>query len=270
MQATILSLAAIALYLSATWRVAAPAWRGVSEPLARRHPGLLLGAAAILCHGVYLYFSLYTGSGINLGVFNAASLVAWLVVGLMLAMAVGNSLEHLAMLMLPLAALSLVAEQLFTSHRIIPEHAPMGLQAHILLSVLAYSLLTIGAILALALAFEHRQLHKHKPVWALRVLPPMQALESLLFHILTIGFFFLSLSLISGLMFLENIFAQHLLHKTVLSIAAWVVFGVLLLGRWHFGWRGRTAIRWTLWGFVILLLAYFGTKVVLELILKRV
>jgi ABC-type uncharacterized transport system permease subunit len=270
MQATFLSLAAIILYLSATWRVALPAWRGASEPLERRHPGLLLGAAAILCHGIYLYFSLYTGSGINLGVFNAASLVAWLVVGLMLAMAVGNSLEHLAMLMLPLAALSLGAEQVFPSHRIIPEGAPMGLQAHVLLSVLAYSLLSIGAILALALAFEHRQLHKHKPVWALRFLPPMQVLESLLFHILTVGFFFLSLSLISGLMFLENIFAQHLVHKTALSIAAWLVFGVLLLGRWHYGWRGRTAIRWTLWGFVTLLLAYFGTKVVLELILRRV
>jgi ABC-type uncharacterized transport system permease subunit len=270
MPATIFSMTAIVLYLAATWRVALPVWRQGLAGLEHRNAGLVLGVIAIMCHGAYLYLSLFTGSGINLGVFNAASLVAWLVVVLMTIMAFGNSLEHLAGLLLPLAALSLGAELLFTSHRIIPESAPLALQAHVLLSVLAYSLLTIGTILALALAFEHRQLRSRRPLWVMRLLPPMQVLESLLFHILTIGFFFLSLSLLSGLMFLKDIFAQHLLHKTVLSILAWLVFGVLLLGRWHYGWRGRKAIRWTLWGSGVLLLAYFGTKVVLELILKRV
>ncbi|EDN66789.1 Cytochrome c assembly protein [Beggiatoa sp. PS] len=86
---------------------------------------------------------------------------------------------------------------------------------------------------------------------------------------IAVGFGFLSLSLISGMVFLEDIFAQHLVHKTALSIVAWCVFAILLFGRWRYGWRGKTAIRWTLSGFVALMLAYFGTKMVLELILHR-
>jgi ABC-type uncharacterized transport system permease subunit len=91
----------------------------------------------------------------------------------------------------------------------------------------------------------------------------------LLFQMIAIGFVLLSLALLSGLLFLEDIFTQHLVHKTVLSSIAWAVFGILLWGRWRFGWRGRTAIRWTLSGFATLALAYFGSKLVLELLLKR-
>ena len=94
-------------------------------------------------------------------------------------------------------------------------------------------------------------------------------MESLLFQMIAIGFAILSLALLSGVLFLEDIFAQHLVHKTVLSLAAWLVFAVLLWGRFRFGWRGRTAIRWTLGGFAVLLLAYFGSKFVLELVLMR-
>jgi ABC-type uncharacterized transport system permease subunit len=81
--------------------------------------------------------------------------------------------------------------------------------------------------------------------------------------------FFLTISLISGFIFIENLFAQHLVHKTVLSILAWLIFSSLLLGRSLYGWRGQIAIQWTLIGFVSLLLAYFGSKLVLELILHR-
>ncbi|MDD1608146.1 MAG: cytochrome c biogenesis protein CcsA, partial [Methylococcaceae bacterium] len=92
---------------------------------------------------------------------------------------------------------------------------------------------------------------------------------SLLFQMLGAGVFFLSISLISGFIFVENLFAQHLVHKTVLSILAWIIFSSLLIGRSRYGWRGQLAIQWTLIGFVSLLLAYFGSKLVLELILHR-
>ena len=95
-------------------------------------------------------------------------------------------------------------------------------------------------------------------------------MERLLFRMIAVGFILLSVSLLSGLVFLEDIFAQHLIHKTVLSIAAWGVFALLLWGRWRLGWRGRIAIRWTLAGFAVLMLAYFGSKFVLELVLQRV
>jgi ABC-type uncharacterized transport system permease subunit len=94
-------------------------------------------------------------------------------------------------------------------------------------------------------------------------------MESLLFQMLGAGIVFLTISLVSGFLFIEDLFAQHLVHKTVLSILAWVIFTGLLMGRRRYGWRGQTAIQWTLIGFVLLLLAYFGSKLVLELILHR-
>ena len=94
-------------------------------------------------------------------------------------------------------------------------------------------------------------------------------MEQLLFQLIGTGFVLLSAGLLTGIVFLEDVFAQHLVHKTVLSIAAWSIFGILLWGRWRFGWRGRKAIRWTLSGFGVLILAYFGSKLVLELILDR-
>jgi ABC-type uncharacterized transport system permease subunit len=94
-------------------------------------------------------------------------------------------------------------------------------------------------------------------------------MEYLLFQMLTTGIVFLTLSLASGFLFIEDLFAQHLVHKTVLSILAWIIFTGLLIGRSRYGWRGQTAIRWTLIGFALLLLAYFGSKLVLELILHR-
>ena len=95
-------------------------------------------------------------------------------------------------------------------------------------------------------------------------------MEQLLFQLSGLGFVLLTMALVSGALFIENLTAQHLIHKTVLSVCAWVVFGLLLWGRWQFGWRGRTAVRLTFAGSVVLLLAYFGSKLVLELILQRV
>jgi len=103
-----------------------------------------------------------------------------------------------------------------------------------------------------------------------RYLPPLFSMEMWLFRMIFVGWVFLSLSLASGLVFLEDLFAQHLVHKTVLSILAWIMFSVLLFGRWRFGWRGSRALAWTTGGFVSLVLAYFGSKLVLEVILQRV
>jgi ABC-type uncharacterized transport system permease subunit len=143
------------------------------------------------------------------------------------------------------------------------------MQAHILVSLLAFSLLNIAALQALLLTCQDFQLHRKRSSWFLRSLPPLETMEALLFQMIGVGFFLLSLSLVSGFWFIEDLFAQHLAHKTVLSLLSWLVFGVLLWGRLSFGWRGRTAVRWTLAGFGVLLLAYFGSKLVLEIILRR-
>ena len=93
-------------------------------------------------------------------------------------------------------------------------------------------------------------------------------METLLFQMIGLGFIVVSVALLSGVFYIENIFDQRLVHKTVLSVTAWIIFGVLLFGRWRFGWRGRTAIRWTISGFVLLMLAYFGSKFVIQLVLQ--
>jgi ABC-type uncharacterized transport system permease subunit len=141
--------------------------------------------------------------------------------------------------------------------------------AHIVLSTLAYALLTIAVALTIALRLLDRRLRSRKPLGWLTALPSVEALESGTFQALTAGFAVLTLALFSGFVFIDNLFAQHLVHKTVLSCLAWVVFAVLLFGRWRFGWRGRTATTWALSGFALLGLAYFGSKIVLESILGR-
>ena len=139
---------------------------------------------------------------------------------------------------------------------------------HILTSLLAYSILGLAALQSILLAIQDFHLRNRSPGGFIRALPPLQTMESLLFQMIGVGFVLLSLALLSGILFLEDIFAQHLVHKSTLSIAAWVVFALLLWGRWRFGWRSRVAIRWTLWGYVFLMLAYFGSKFVLELVLN--
>ena len=103
-----------------------------------------------------------------------------------------------------------------------------------------------------------------------RLLPPLQTMESLLFELLWVGEILLTLAILSGFYFLEDMFAQHLVHKTVFALSAWFIYALLLWGRHQMGWRGTKAIRWALAGFVCLMLAYFGSKLVLEIILNRV
>jgi ABC-type uncharacterized transport system permease subunit len=143
------------------------------------------------------------------------------------------------------------------------------LRLHIVLSLLAYGVLTIAAVQAVMLAIQDQRLHRHRIGGSALGLPPLETMEMLLFRLIAIGFFLLSLALLSGLFFVENLFAQHLVHKTVLSAAAWLFFAVLLWGRWRHGWRGRLAVRWTVGGYTALLLAYFGSKFVLEALLGK-
>lgn len=269
MNASAFHLTAILLYLlSAGWL----GWRllhGGHE--AEQRPVLVVAVAAwgLLAHAIGLYHGLITDSGLNFGVFNAASLVAWVVVALTTTTALGRSADNLLVVVLPLAAAAIVADMAFPSHRLLPESGSIGLQVHIMFSVLAFALITVAALQAVTLAIGERELRAKRPHAILRRLPPLQSMETLLFQLIAVGFFVLTLSLGSGFPFIKDLFAQHLAHKTVLAITAWVVFAVLLWGRHRHGWRGRTALRWTLTGFALLLLAYFGVKVVLELVLQR-
>lgn len=258
------------LYFIAAGRIAMGLLHPEPVDTARKRRDLLLGAVALLIHALVLYQLIHTGAGLNLGFFNALSLIAWMIVLFVLIGAINSPLENLAIILYPLAAITLLLQVFLPSTRLIPDTTAGGLQAHILLSICAYSLLGVAALQALVLSLQEHQLrHKH-PGRIMRALPPLQVMENLLFQLITIGFFLLSLSVATGFMFMHDPFAQHLVHKTVLSILAWFTFAILLWGRWARGWRGRQAIRWTLAGFVCLMLAYFGSKLALELILDRV
>ncbi len=141
------------------------------------------------------------------------------------------------------------------------------IHGHIMISVIAYSLIMLSALQAIALAYQDHSIRSHHPGGFIRFLPPLHDMETLLFQMLGFGFIFLSTSLISGFFFMQDLFAQHLVHKTVFSIIGWTILAILLFGRFKFGWRGKIAIRWTLTAFVFIMLAYFGSKLVIEFIL---
>jgi ABC-type uncharacterized transport system permease subunit len=226
-------------------------------------PGFLgLGA-----HVYTLSVSMASPDGINLGFFTALSLVSAFITLFTLVSALRHPIEIIGIAVMPIAALTVSADLATTSVHLLPPGSPGGLIFHVVSSIIAYSILGLAALHAIVLSVQNSFLHKHQPGGLIRLLPPLKTMETLLFDAIIIGFVCLSLSLVSGMIFLENMFAQHLAHKTILSILAWLVFAILLAGRWLAGWRGRTAIRWTLGGFISLMLAYFGSKFVLEVIL---
>jgi ABC-type uncharacterized transport system permease subunit len=207
--------------------------------------------------------------GFNFNFFSTSSLVAMIVALLLLIATINKPVEKLGIALFPIAASMLALDLNFSHKTPLVSHYNWALSTHILTSIIAFSLLNIAAIQAILLAIQDQQLKSHPPKRFIQSLPPLQTMESLLFQMLTTGIVFLSISLASGFLFIENLFAQHLVHKTVLSILAWLIFTGLLIGRSRYGWRGKTAIQWTLIGFMSLLLAYFGSKLVLELILQR-
>lgn len=269
MHTHLIGFLAILLYLTSSLLLAMRLVRREQASPLGRGGVLTLGFGAVLLHAGVLYPLLVTASGLNLGFFNAASLVGCLTALLLLISSLQRPLENLGIALLPMAALTIALMFAYPSEHVLSETSHWQLDLHILLSVLAYSLLVIAVLQALLLAVQDRQLRNRHPGGLIRALPPLATMETLLIQLIGAGFVLLSLALLTGFFFLEDIFAQHLVHKTVLSLIAWAVFATLLWGRWKFGWRGRTVVRWTLGGFAFLALAYFGSKLVLELLLGR-
>jgi ABC-type uncharacterized transport system permease subunit len=273
-QITTISILAAAAYLLAAGLV----WiRLTRVPLAEQtwwHGRLTIGflvVAGLVLHGAVLAQTLFSPQGLNLALTGVASLVAFVAV-LMLALAsVAQPFENLGIAILPLAAFSLQLAWLVPGEPVFLGPTRPAQTAHIIVSLLAYSLLFLAALQSGLLLIQERHLRAHQPGGFIRSLPPMETMERLMFRMIEIGFLLLTLTLISGIFFSEALFGEPMRfsHHIVLSTAAWLVFGILLLGHWRLGWRGRIAVRWTLGGFILLVLAYFGSKFVLEFILHR-
>lgn len=254
---------AIALYASlALWQ-----WRAWLSASSLPRTAFYAAAVTALClHGFSVYTLIDTADGFNFGFFRVASLIFWVINITVLASSIKLPVHPLLPPLFAMTAMgiacSILAEDTYTPHAL---GYPIAI--HILLSILAYSILTIAVVQALALALQNRLLKNHNMDDSMAFLPPLQTMESLLFEMLWAGTTLLALSIISGLFFLDDILAQHLAHKMFFSLAALSVYCVLLWGRHVHGWRGKRAIRWTLGGFIALMLAYFGTKLVLEFLI---
>lgn len=264
----VLSLLATVVYLL----IGGLLWRRLLTD-APTEPGaaiLLPGSLAVLLHGGLLYGHLLA-QGLNLGFTNAVSLIAWVVAVLFLLASLKRPVHMLGTIILPVAAVTVLIEWLWPSEPISLPPASVALFTHIVISLLAYGLLSIAVVQSLLLSVQERRLHGKQTNRFLRALPPLETMETLMFQMIGVGFFLLTLTLVSGIFFSEVVFGKPLkfTHHIVLSLFAWVAFAVLLFGRWRFGWRGRNAIRWTLGAFSLLVLAYFGTKFVLEILLTR-
>ena len=266
---TLFGLLAICCYLGVAYQLLRRLRRGAANSDTVKRAAVAVGMGAVTLHALVIHSTVLTPQGMNFSFFNALSLIGWLAALSTLVASIRKPVENLGIAVLPLAALALALQFFVPTHSVIPDNAAVGLNLHIFISILAFSVLNIAAIQALLLALQTRQLRNRHPGGFVRALPPLETMEALLFQIIALGFMLETLSLISGFAFLRDMFGQHLVHKTFLAILAWLVFGTLLWGRWRFGWRGRTAVRWTLSGFAALLLAYIGSKLVLELLLGR-
>lgn len=226
----------------------------------------------LILHGLLLYQGIFS-NGFNLGFFNALSAILWLTVLIywIADLLHEQALTVLQAFILPPAAIVAVLPYFFSSNHFLSMPDSPAFITHISIAMLAYSLFTFASIHALIMAIAERTLHNKKSLIKMPTFPPLMVMESLLFKTIGLGFVLLTITLISGMFFSEQLFgkAMQFNHKTIFSIASWFIYGGLLFGRIQYGWRGLKAIRWTLLGFLLLLLAYVGSKFILEILLGR-
>lgn len=222
-------------------------------------------------HAVLLYQSVFADAGMHLGVGNAISAIVWLTVLIYWIGNVAYKVEGLQALVMPVAAVCVLLPLVFPAPRALPNTELLVFKAHLVIALLAYSFFTIASLHVLLMALLERRLHGGDLPFGLQKLPPLLTMEKLLFRIIAAGFVLLTLTLVSGIVFSEELFgkAMRFNHKTVFGIISWLIFAALLGGRRLYGWRGRIAVRWTLTGFLMLVLAYVGSKFVLEVVLGR-
>ena len=225
----------------------------------------------LVLHAYLLYGNLFSGGDLNLGLINALSLILWLTMLVYWVARFFYPIASLQTLVLPLAAGGAVLPALFPAAHPLTNNLSFVLEAHILAAMLAYSLFTIAVLHASLMSLVEKRLHQATLPRVLQGLPPLLTMETLLFRIIGAGFVLLTLTLVSGVVFSDQLFGKpwQFNHKMLFGLISWCVFAVLLLGHHYKGWRGRTAVRWTMSGFIFLLLAYLGTKFVLEVLLHR-
>ena len=228
-------------------------------------------AVALLIHAYGLYTALFSDAGMRFSFSFALSLMMWLAVLIYWLESFMSRMEGMQPMVLPLAAACTALPVAFPQVHLIAHASAIGFKLHFLAAMLAYSLLTLSALHAIFMGFTEKALHNRSFKLSLNSLPPLLTMESLLFRMLLVGFILLTLTVGSGVFFSEALFGKPLTldHKTLFAFASWGIFATLLIGRHAWGWRGKRALRWTLAGFSLLILAYVGSRFVGEVVLGR-
>ncbi len=244
--------------------------RGAGEALSRGVAGHLV-LVPLALHGYLLAQDVLAGGGFNLSMTNALSMIIWITLLVYWISRFFYPIGGLQALVLPLAAIFVLLPEFFPTAHQLENTGLLAFKAHIAAAMLAYSLLTIAMLHAVLISQVENRLHHAMMPKVLQSLPPLMTMETLLFRMIATGFALLTLTLISGVVFSEQIFGKvwQFNHKVLFGFISWGVFAVLLLGHHYYGWRGRVAVRWTVSGFLFLLLAYLGSKFVLEVLLQR-
>lgn len=256
------------LYALVGWHFWRTRWHGVAVAMTWEPFALVLPLAA---HLWLLSVSTITQGGVQLGVGNVMSMIAGLAVLIYWLSSFHSRMEALNAPLAAIAAVAVLMPLLLPTSHLLANTEILAFRLHLLIALLAYSLLTIAALHATLMSIVEKRLHHVNDGDIALNLPPLLTLESLLFRLLGLGFTLLTLTLITGVLFSEEIFHKpaEFNHKTVFALVSWVIYAVLLGGRRLRGWRGKVAVRWTWVGFAMLLLAYVGSQFVLETVLHR-
>lgn len=234
--------------------------------------------AALVAHGLLLHETIFPASAMVFGFAYALSSMLWLGVGIFWIESLFFSLAGLGLLVMPVALIGSLLPLAFPGAQILGYAASPLFKLHFAIANVAYGLFTLAAFHAILMLAAERRLHTiNRPAEAgslgrwLDLLPPLLTLEKLLFRLIGAGFVLLTLTIASGALFSEQLFhrAFQFDHKNVFAVLSWLMFGGILIGRRVYGWRGRVALRWVMAAFAILLLAYVGSRFVLEVILHR-
>jgi ABC-type uncharacterized transport system permease subunit len=272
------------LYLALAWHFLNTRWRpraalaGASTAAAGLRAWERAGLVVPLgLHGWLLYRDLFASAELRLGFALALSATLWLGVLLYWIESLVVHLDGLEPMVLASAAIASALPPLFPG-RLSPQgFGNAAFTLHVLLFIAAYGVLTIAVLQVALMAYLERNLHYSPhgngktPLLRLPTLPPLLTMERLLFRLIAVSFAFMSTALVLGIALSESIYGRPFSfdHKTVFSLLAWATLAVLLVGRYAYGWRGRTALRWTTAAFLFLMLAYVGRSFVLEVVLGR-
>ncbi|HEX9174186.1 MAG TPA: cytochrome c biogenesis protein CcsA [Telluria sp.] len=246
--------------------------------LPSRQGAVISGATALawLVHGAALWFDMVAPGSVRIGFAIMLSAALWVSVAAYWVENRNFSLDSMRRLVMPCAAAAAVLPMLFPGSVLQLQGQSSAFGWHIAVAILAYSTLTIAAFHAVLMALQETRLHTRTAgsAWlggALDQLPALLTMEKLLFRLIGIGFVLLSLTVLSGIVFSEQLFgiAMRWDHKSVFALLSWLLFAALLAGRYWRGWRGKMALRFTLAGFATLALAYVGSRFVLEVVLRR-